>query len=100
MRKSLHIALVLISVLAFPFARGSAEARAGQAAQKQRPAFERVAADVIVVRPLGAAGLALGTAATIVAMPVTIPKGKTKEVSRRLMLKPYEFTFRRPLGVW
>ncbi len=64
------------------------------------PDFGTVLADLIFLRPLGVAGLVLGTAAAIVATPFALPSGSMGEVGRTLIVAPYEFTFLRPLGVW
>jgi hypothetical protein len=48
----------------------------------------------------GIAGLALGTAAAVVATPFAFPSGSMGEVGRTLIEGPYDFTFLRPLGVW
>ena len=64
------------------------------------PNFGSVFADIIFLRPLGIAGLALGTAAAVVATPFALPSGSMGEVGRTLIEGPYDFTFRRPLGVW
>lgn len=54
--------------------------------------------DAIVVRPLGLAATAVGAVLTIVAMPFTIPSGSVKASARELIVKPAEYTFKRPLG--
>jgi hypothetical protein len=64
------------------------------------PDFGSVLADIIFLRPLGIAGLALGTAAAIVATPFALPSGSMGVVGGTLIEGPYDFTFRRPLGVW
>jgi len=64
------------------------------------PDFGSVLADMIFLRPLGIAGLALGTAAAVVATPFALPSGSMGEVGRALIEGPYDFTFVRPLGVW
>jgi hypothetical protein len=64
------------------------------------PPFGSILADVIFLRPLGIAGLALGTAAAVVAAPFALPSGSMDAVGRTLIVAPYDFTFRRPVGVW
>jgi hypothetical protein len=64
------------------------------------PNFGSVFADIIFLRPIGIAGLALGTAAAIVATPFALPSGSMGVVGSTLIEAPYDFTFRRPLGVW
>ena len=64
------------------------------------PTFGSVLSDILILRPLGIAGMALGTAAAVVATPFAIPSGSMGEVGRTLIIDPYDFTFNRPLGVW
>ncbi len=101
MRKTLPIALALIAIVACPLIAKAAGAYARRVAPHHQPQpLARVVTDVLVVRPVGAAGLVLGTAGTIVAIPVAVPSGNMNKVSDTLVRKPYDFTFRRPLGVW
>lgn len=54
--------------------------------------------DAVVVRPLGVAATLLGTALTVVALPFTIPSGSVESSAREWIVRPAEYTFRRPLG--
>ncbi len=54
--------------------------------------------DVVIMRPLGVATMLIGTALTVVALPFTIPTGSVGESAREMIVKPAEFTFKRPLG--
>ena len=54
--------------------------------------------DIIVMRPLGLATTLIGTALTVVALPFTIPTGSVGDSAREMIVKPAEFTFKRPLG--
>ncbi|MGQ0658106.1 MAG: hypothetical protein ACT4NU_08445 [Chromatiales bacterium] len=54
--------------------------------------------DLVVLRPLGVAGTAIGAAAFVVALPFTVPSGSVSESARELVGKPAEYTFNRPLG--
>ena len=40
----------------------------------------------------------LGTALTVVALPFTIPSGSVGESAQAFIVKPAEYTFKRPLG--
>jgi len=64
------------------------------------PTFASVLSDILILRPLGLAGMALGTAGAVVATPFALPSGSMGEVGRTLIIGPYDFTFNRPLGVW
>ena len=54
--------------------------------------------DIVVVRPLGLAATVIGTALTIVALPFTIPAGSVGDSAREMIVKPAQYTFKRPLG--
>lgn len=54
--------------------------------------------DAVVMRPLGLAATVAGTLLTVVALPFTIPSGSVESSARELILKPADYTFKRPLG--
>ncbi len=54
--------------------------------------------DVVVMRPLGLVATVVGTVLTVVALPFTIPSGSVESSARELILRPADYTFRRPLG--
>jgi hypothetical protein len=54
--------------------------------------------DAVVVRPLGFVATVLGAALTVVALPFTIPSGSVESSARDLIVKPADYTFKRPLG--
>ena len=54
--------------------------------------------DVVVVRPLGLATMLVGTVLTVVALPFTIPSGSVEASAQALIVRPAEYTFKRPLG--
>ncbi len=58
----------------------------------------RMAADILVVRPLGIVATVGGTVLAIVALPFALLGGNTEEVFQCLVVKPAKFTFVRPLG--
>ncbi len=56
-----------------------------------------VVGDVLWVRPLGFMHIALGAAAYVVSLPVTIPLKKTDEAKEFLITYPYYYYVKRPL---
>ncbi len=54
--------------------------------------------DVVVMRPLGLAATVIGSVLTVVALPFTIPSGSVASSAHELIVKPAEYTFKRPLG--
>ncbi len=65
---------------------------------REVPSGGEMLLDVILARPVGLAGTALGTAAWLVATPFTLLSGTWKQSARRLVLYPAKFTFIRGLG--
>lgn len=54
--------------------------------------------DVVVMRPLGLVATVAGAALTVVALPFTLPSGSVGASAHELIVKPAEYTFKRPLG--
>lgn len=54
--------------------------------------------DAVVMRPLGLAATAIGTVLTVVALPFTIPSGSVQSSAHEWIVRPAEYTFKRPLG--
>ncbi len=59
---------------------------------------ESMMADIIAVRPVGLAAIVFGTAVFIVALPFALASGSVDTVGRALIVKPFKFTFTRPIG--
>lgn len=59
---------------------------------------EAMAADLLVIRPLGIVASVLGTAVFIVSLPFSALGGNTKIACQKLVEDPAKFTFKRPLG--
>ena len=54
--------------------------------------------DAFLLRPLGLAATALGTAAFIVTLPFSLPTRSADDAAKALVVKPARYTFARPLG--
>jgi len=54
--------------------------------------------DAVIMRPLGLAATVVGTVLTVVALPFTIPSGSVETSARQLILRPADYTFKRPRG--
>ena len=54
--------------------------------------------DAFLLRPLGLAATALGTAAFIVSLPFSLPTRSADDAAKALVVKPARYTFARPLG--
>jgi hypothetical protein len=62
------------------------------------PSQAVMAVDVCIVRPVSIVGLFLGTAVAIVATPFALMSGTTDQVYKKLVVEPFDFAMRRPLG--
>ena len=54
--------------------------------------------DLVLLRPLGLAGLVAGTACFIVSLPFSLLGGNTGEAAQKLVVAPAKYTFTRSLG--
>ena len=54
--------------------------------------------DIVAVRPTGLAIVAAGAVLYAVTLPFTLPGGHTSDAWDKLLGKPVDFTFKRPLG--
>ena len=65
----------------------------------KEPTAAAMIADFALVRPLGIVACVLGTGFFIVSLPFSALGGNTKEVGKKLVKEPAQFTFARPLGM-
>jgi hypothetical protein len=61
-------------------------------------ASEEEALAEVVVRPLGFAGLVVGSAVFLVTLPASILVGGSDKMAEVLVKRPYQFTFQRGMG--
>ena len=54
--------------------------------------------DLVLLRPLGLVGFAVGTAVFVVTLPLSALGGNTGEAAKKLVVAPAKYTFTRPLG--
>jgi hypothetical protein len=62
------------------------------------PPGEFIILDVLLLRPLGLAAMAVGAGTAAVAYPWSRSSNSEDRVQRELLQKPYWYTFSRPLG--
>jgi len=55
--------------------------------------------DFLLLRPLGVAGTAIGTAFFVASLPFSVLGGNVKAAFTTFVIKPAKFTFARPLGI-
>jgi hypothetical protein len=54
--------------------------------------------DVLIMRPVGLAACIVGLAAAIIALPFALPSDSTDKVYQALIVDPFNYTFKRPIG--
>ncbi|MEZ5640288.1 MAG: hypothetical protein R3E92_24440 [Burkholderiaceae bacterium] len=64
----------------------------------ERPGFEAMFFDGLIVRPLGLGATVLGAATWVVTLPFSALGGNVGEATEKLVADPARFTFTRPLG--
>jgi hypothetical protein len=65
-----------------------------------RPEGTEIVFDLVIARPLGVVGLALGTSIFLVSYPFAVVTGSAKSTAHALVAEPYTFTFERGLGIY
>jgi hypothetical protein len=85
-------------LLALVLATLAASSVAGQTDSGTGDRATDMVLDVVVMRPLGLAATLIGSVLTVVALPFTIPSGSVESSAHELIVKPAEYTFKRPLG--
>jgi hypothetical protein len=92
------LVLLLAAVLVFTLSAAPVLAEEKQyVAGKDRNALSMML-DFVMLRPLGLAGTAVGTAFFIVTLPFSVLGGNTGEAAQKLVVQPAKYTFARPLG--
>jgi hypothetical protein len=67
-------------------------------AAPSRASGEEIIVDAFILRPAGLAALGVGTVAALVALPFAIITNSGDFVTQRLIVDPFEYTFKRPFG--
>jgi len=62
------------------------------------PTDEEIVVDLLVVRPLSLAAMIISTGAFVFTLPFTWPTKSVGLAKKRLVERPYQFTFKRPIG--
>jgi hypothetical protein len=57
-----------------------------------------IVGDLAFARPVGLAATIIGGAIFIVSLPFSLPSGSVKNTADTLVVEPFRFTFKRPLG--
>jgi hypothetical protein len=65
---------------------------------KRAPQGNTMVGDVLVVRPISIACLAVSSVVYVVALPFAALGGNAGDATQKMVKDPFNFTFRRPLG--
>lgn len=94
---TLKRAVVLLTAMAL-IAVPCTACLAGELDQDSDLVGGKMAADGLIVRPLGLCATIIGGAVFIVSLPFSALGGNTKPAYDHLLADPFKFTFNRPLG--
>jgi len=64
----------------------------------QEPTDAEIVIDAVIARPLGIVSIALGAGVFVVALPFTLTANSVDLAARRLLVAPFNHTFKRQLG--
>jgi len=85
------IAVLVVTMSGFP-------AMAQDEMPIEKASGEAMAADLVLLRPLGIAATAIGTVLFVASLPFSATGGNAKGAFNKLVGEPGGFTFARPLG--
>jgi hypothetical protein len=89
------VLLLIITLVIVPF---GASAFAQEYGVEGENSGTKMAADLVIARPLGIVATVFGCAVFIVSLPFSALGGNTKQAAEKLVKEPAVFTFKRPLG--
>jgi hypothetical protein len=68
------------------------------AEEENKPEGTEIVFDLVIARPVGMVGLALGTSFFLISYPIAVLTGSGKNTAHALVAEPFNFTFVRGLG--
>jgi hypothetical protein len=89
------ILLLAVTLILCPFATATI---AGDQVVREDISGEAMAADTVLLRPLGLVSTVLGSALFVVSLPFSLLGGNTGDAAQKLVVDPAKYTFNRPLG--
>jgi ABC-type uncharacterized transport system permease subunit len=87
--------LVILTLVGMSFAGAAGAAVIGE---DDQITAGKMAADALIVRPLGIVATVVGSVLFVVSLPFSALGGNIGEVGKRLVVDPALFTFKRPIG--
>ena len=98
MQKMVKQFMVFFVVMAMVILPLTATALAQDFTDPSEISADMMAADLVLIRPLGIAATIVGTVFYVVAYPFSAMGGNTEESYQKLVVEPAKHTFKRPLG--
>ena len=98
MQKLAKIPLVFFLIATLMFIPFATSALAESPTTDDNISAAAMTADIAILRPLGVVSIVAGTAVFLVSLPFSALGGNVKTASEKLVVKPVQFTFQRPLG--
>jgi hypothetical protein len=92
--KKIIVCFLVVAFITLP----AASALAGSDFMDGNPSAGAMAADILVVRPLGLVALIGGGAIFLVSLPFSTVGGNVEDAKQKLVAEPADFFFNRPLG--
>lgn len=93
--KTIWVLMIAATMILMPLASSSLAAPEDEINDM---AAEKMAADLVAIRPLGIVGTVVGFTLYVASLPFSIPGGNSQEVWETTVETPAKFTFVRPLG--
>ena len=98
MHKFLKQSTILFITLSLVVTSFGSVALAQDQYRERTKSGEKMAADLVFLRPAGLIATGLGSLVFIVSVPFSALGGNTKEAYEEMVKKPALYTFKRPLG--
>ena len=91
------VALIVLTVLV-SFLGAPPVVWAQETEEWDKPTGTEILFDLVIARPLGFVGVALGSTVFVASLPFTVAVGRVDDTADALVGEPYNFTFVRDLG--
>jgi len=98
LNKQLIIMAIALSFIILPL--GQAAVAKDMYQKPETVSSGYITADVFAVRPAGIASTILGTVTFVLASPFSALGGNFDHSYQELVIKPFNYTFKRPIGVF
>lgn len=101
MIKAKYIRIIVVLIISASFivpAYGQQGEQKAAVGPCEGPSGEAIIADTLLLRPVGLVSMVVGFAGAIIALPFAAMSHSTDRVVQKLIVEPFEYTFKRPVG--